>query len=234
MNEKINWRKWRVLLIFTGVIMFVMVISGPGCGQQWMLFYDKPIKGYVVDVDTGKPIEGVIVVGLWDLAQYFGHGSGGYAKVIVATTDKEGKFKLPFWVTFKPWTFHSGMNEIAPKIVIYKPGYKIDWSHKIMRLGFPRNTAMTEEEKNQAREKYSLNPVKVEKLSEDEEIWKNHKEFRSEAHFPDEYYSKIQLTYAFKTLKSGIEQMPIDNNKSKMKILKDVEEDTKYWVEGKK
>lgn len=234
MRKKTDWRKWRVLLAPAGIILALILLSGPGCGNQWILFYDKPINGYVVDAETGTPIEGVIVVGMWDLAQFLGQGFGGYAKVIEVTTDKEGRFRLPFWATFKPWKFHSGMNEIAPKIVIYKPGYKIVWSHKVMRLGFPNDESKTQDERNKMRAEYSMNPAKIQKLNDEEAIWESHKEFHSQANFPDECYSKAQLIYMLKALQLGIEEMPIGTNRIKIKLLKDITEDRSYWVEGKK
>jgi hypothetical protein len=231
MSKKTNWRKWRVPFMLAGIITALILFSGPGCGNQWILFYDKPIRGYVVDAETGKPIEDAIIVGMWDLAQFLGQGFGGYAKVIEVTTDKEGKFRLPFWVTFKPWKFHSGMNVIAPKIVIYKPGFKISWSHKIMRLGFPGDDSKTEDEKNKVRERYSLNPAKVQSLNSDEEIWEAFSEFESESDFTSMYYSKNQIKEVLNALEKGALLMSEVNGKSKQKILKDIYQYRKYWLE---
>jgi len=52
----------RRLAIFVTILAALMLLSGPGCGNQWLLFYNKPINGIVIEDVTGKPLEGVIVV----------------------------------------------------------------------------------------------------------------------------------------------------------------------------
>lgn len=178
-KEKRSSRIGKIALSLAFVLITLTLISGPGCGNQWMLFYDKPITGYVVDTENNQPIEGAIVVAMWQLTQYLSHGFGGYAKVIEVKTDKEGKFRIPFWFTFKPWKFNSPMDDLTPKIVIYRPGYKVYWSHKVMRLGFPGDISKTQEQKKWIKEEYSINPAKLKKVYTDEEKAKNIMEARS-------------------------------------------------------
>lgn len=223
----------KVLISLAVIFLGLMLLSGPGCGKQWVLFYDKAITGCVVDAETGRPIENVIVVGMWQLTQYLSHGHGGYAKIAIATTDKEGKFRIPFWITFKPWKYHSPMDELAPKIVIYKPGYEIYWSHKIMRLGFPGDYSKTSDEKQKFREEYSIDPAKLNRSYNDEAIWKNYGEFEFER-APYEFFSKKQLRDVFDTIKKAVFQLPDTNNKAREKIRKDVDEYRQHWLERKK
>lgn len=72
------------------------------------------IKGTVIDAETKKPIEGVVVVALWKINWRGRPGiyyEGGTAKVIhaeEAVTDKDGKYTIPAWGPIKrpkEWAF---------------------------------------------------------------------------------------------------------------------------------
>ncbi|MGE5810898.1 MAG: hypothetical protein ACM339_05315 [Ignavibacteria bacterium] len=227
-------KKLRVLMTIAAIIMALIIISGPGCGNQWILFYDKPIKGYVIDAETKEPIEGAIVVSMWRLSQFLSEGFGGYAKIIVKTSDKEGKFEIPFWIAFKPWRFNSAMHDLAPEFVIYKPGYRVYRSHELEREGFPEDKTVPADEKRATREAYSLSPAKLKKVYTDDEIWENHKEFRSQANFPDTSYSKQQLKELFDVLQSNALKLPDNIGSGKEKLLKDIKEDREFYLGGKK
>jgi len=221
--------------VFVLIMLCIFLLFSANCfaGQQWILFHDKEIKGYVVDVDTQRPIEGAIVIGMWTLVQVPGEGFGGYANVIEVKTDKEGKFVIPSWKTFKPWKVNSVMHELAPEIVIYKPGCKVYHSHKVEREGFWDDYSKTEEEKKKIKEAASINPAKLKRVHTDAEIWKNHMEFRSETDYPA-YFSKKQLSDIFSALELAISGLPIINDGAKKKITTDIKEDREYWLEGKR
>lgn len=229
--ENRKFMRVTTLLIMTSMFLFTSSCSG---GQQWILFHDKEIMGYVVDAETNKPIEGAIVIGMWALVQVPGEGFGGYAKIIETKTYKDGRFTIPSWTTFKPWKLLSLTHGLAPKIVIYKPGYKLYWSTKIAREGFPDHYEMTAEEKRLEKEAASLNPATLRRIYTDEEIWENHKEFRSQANFPDTAYSKEQLKILFDALQSNALQLPTNFSLSQEKLLKDINEDREFYLGGKK
>jgi hypothetical protein len=115
---------------------------------QWISFKGREIQGMVIEADTSRPIEEAIVVASWsaspivsandlpfllllalnplcyleeklDLPSKLGAGN-----TIVCATDKEGKFVIPAWKSFQPWTYMY-MTSINPYITIYKPGYKV-------------------------------------------------------------------------------------------------------------
>lgn len=162
----------------TIIVLLILLITtlafASGCqGNQWVYFHDEEIMGYVVEADTRKPIEGAIVVSMWQLSQKLSEGFGGYAKVIETKTDKEGKFVIPAWKTFKPLTVNSVMHDFAPKVIIYKPGYKVYWTHKVLWEGYPNDFSRTEEEKRKLKEEYSINPAKLKRIYEDKEKLKN-------------------------------------------------------------
>jgi hypothetical protein len=86
----------------------------------------------VIDAETKKPIEGFIVVGMWEL-----EWTGGpiYISDAIVTklihveesvTDKKGQFILPAPPPIKRpkyWAFHG----YDPRILFFKPGYKIEF-----------------------------------------------------------------------------------------------------------
>ena len=223
-------KKSLLSLIF---LIFPFLLVSRAYSNQWMLFHDGEIKGSVIDVETQKPIEGVIVVGMWRLSQFLSQGFGGYAKVIVEKTDKSGQFIISSWTTFKPWTLDSSMHDLAPEIVIYKPGYKLYFSHRVEREGFPGDISKTEEEKEKLKEKYSLNPAKLAKIYTDEERLQNESDWGTWARFPDEFYSKEQAKIIFDALEEEILQVS-DKNKDKAPLLKSIKKMRDYWAGGKK
>jgi hypothetical protein len=86
---------------------------------------DGPYRGKVLDLETGKPIEGAVVAAVWTLTHRFCD-----AKETV--TDKNGEFILPKGSCFSFWPF----TEMDPaRVVVFKPGY----------LGYPPLGASPEE-----------------------------------------------------------------------------------------
>lgn len=197
----------------------ILLITSSCYSSQWILFHDKEIRGYVVDDDTKQPIENAIVVAMWQLSQIASEGFGGYAKVIEIKTDKEGKVIIPSWTTFKPWTANSVMHEFAPKVIIYKPGYKVYVSHRVLWEGYPNDRSISEDMKMKLKTEYSISPTKLKKLRTDEEIWDSYIEFRSEASFYGSYYSSEQFKEILSLIKQGVLQLADENKISKKKIL---------------
>lgn len=222
--ENRKFLKAKPLLIVTAAVFALLLIIGLLAKQQWLLFYSTPVKGSVIDAGTNKPIEGAVVVGMWALTEVPGQGSCGYAKVSVATTDKEGKFKIPFWMTFKPWKLKCLSYGLGSKIVIYKPGYQVFWSYEAARKGNPSDYQMTKEERKKLIEESSINPAKLKRVYTDEEIWENHKEFRSQTR-SYKYFSKKQRKEVLNNIKEIALQLSSENSKVKDKLLKDVKED---------
>lgn len=175
---------------------------------KWIIFHDSSITGYVIDAETRKPLEGVVVAGLWELTQYFSHGSGGYAKISLVETDKEGRFKIPCWLTFKPWTFNSSMSDGAPIIVIYKPGYK--FSHRVLLARYSHDIAMSEEERQYLKETNSIEPAKLNKVSTDKERIQNYDDLKTTMSFPSWHYSKKQTQTIYDALREEISYLPIE------------------------
>jgi len=231
-DRKLIERPRATILAIIGVLLIISLACVSKLQQgQWVIFHSEEIRGSVVDAASGTPVDGAIVVGMWQLTGLLGEGFDGYASIAVVRTDKEGRFAIPSWRGFKPWKCCASIDELAPKIVIYKPGYKVHWSHRIMRMGFPSDISKSWAEKDKALEEYSITPAKLKRVYTDEEIWKSYREFDSESGY-HEYYSKKQLKEMMDSLKAAALQLP--NRKSANQILNDVNEVQRYWVDGKK
>ncbi len=112
----------------------------------------RGIEGKVIDKDTGKPLEGVMVVEAWEIYKPGLHGtSGGYLPLRETRTDSNGHYRLtargtmhidggyldetsPWLIYFKPgYRFTSVMNEIYPdrRFEFYR---KSDWDGKTIEM----------------------------------------------------------------------------------------------------
>jgi hypothetical protein len=113
-------------------------------GEQWLYFHSGSLTGRLVDTDTNAPVEGALVIAQWrtwpimagphpimflfwlNPLNWMGYGltnTLGSGKVIVAATDKDGRYEIPSWWLFQPWTYNE-VGSSKPKMCIYKPGYK--------------------------------------------------------------------------------------------------------------
>jgi hypothetical protein len=88
------------------------------------LYIVDPIEGWVVDKETGAPIEGAIVVANWQLVRQGLHGAhvSGQLDVQEVISDHAGRFRLEgFWRLNLPTR---ELGERDPQLIIFKPGYR--------------------------------------------------------------------------------------------------------------
>lgn len=108
---------------FLFILFSALCLSG--CALGLVPLSANPIDSRVVDIDTGAPIEGAVVLAYWEL--YSGSLSGdslpcGSANVEDTVTDKDGNFHIPGWGPTKPGC--SGeMRQGNPQLYVFKPGY---------------------------------------------------------------------------------------------------------------
>ena len=118
MGSNIFLRRHARLLGFVG--FFVLVFTGTGCAGT--------IQGQVVDAQTGQPIAGAIVLGVWTkvagLPGLHHHELVGVQEV---ETDTEGRFMLE-----RPRRI---IHEDDESVTVYKFGY-VAWNNLFM---FPTN-----------------------------------------------------------------------------------------------
>jgi hypothetical protein len=89
------------------------------------IHHDGPYTGKVVDAETGKAIEGVVVLGVWyeEIATAAG-GVGSYYDAKETVTDKDGEFEIQ-GVKRKIFTYIGQMN-----VLIFKAGYEYVGSYE--------------------------------------------------------------------------------------------------------
>ena len=108
---------------FPAVLLAVVIAVLPLASCSVTYQFD-PIEAWVVDAETGKPIEGVVVTANWELVmgsldgpRYFGQ-----LEVKETVTDKNGRF---FFEGFsKEDTSGAELRESDPQVLIFKAGYE--------------------------------------------------------------------------------------------------------------
>jgi hypothetical protein len=87
-----------------------------------LLYSAEPIEGWVVDADTGKPIEGVIVVAHWQLRGGFEGGTPvAELQILETRTAQSGRYFFPGWGPKLALSGH--FTSQSPEIIFFKPGY---------------------------------------------------------------------------------------------------------------
>lgn len=111
-------KPYRDYLIRAHILAFITVlflsVSITGCYAS--------MSGTVVDAETGKPIEGAVVLVEWTYTsgKWMGLRSTSSYKVVETITDKEGKFKVSD--VLNPFVD-------PPHVTIYKKGY-VAWNNE--------------------------------------------------------------------------------------------------------
>jgi hypothetical protein len=86
----------------------------------WLIFHKPEYKGKIIDSETKEPIEGAVVVVVYEKHVY--GPAGGYSSVVKVKevlTDKKGNFLFPTYSTIiNPFS-----KEDDTYFIIYKPGY---------------------------------------------------------------------------------------------------------------
>jgi hypothetical protein len=108
--------KRTILTIFS----ILLVISLSGCQiVNRISLYEGSHKGRVVDADTGEPIEGVVVLGVWE-TEWPSPGGGvtSYYDTREAVSDKQGEFSVP------GLGVRIVINLLPMRPIIFKAGYE--------------------------------------------------------------------------------------------------------------
>jgi hypothetical protein len=119
----------KALKMFLGFVFIIYFISGlivrwsaMGSGEHfhgWLYYWNGPYKGKVIELDTGKPIEGAVVAGSWYLETVIGWPI--FCAAVETTTDKNGEFILPRAWCISLWPL-ARMN-IPGEQIVFKHGY---------------------------------------------------------------------------------------------------------------
>jgi hypothetical protein len=108
----------RAIIILILVSVFTFSINGSILG---IFYWDGPYWGRVVDADTGEPIAGAVVAGMWDFEySLLLIGGDTHADTRETVTDEKGRFFLQPARTIWLWPFS---RIVLGKLNVLKPGY---------------------------------------------------------------------------------------------------------------
>ena len=110
------------------ILFLISPLSACIAGPRPTTYNSVPIEAWVVDAESGKPVEGAVVLARWEM---YLDGQEGYEanndrtatiKIVETTTDSTGRFVFPGW---GPESICCGfLDGHDPQIFIFKPGYK--------------------------------------------------------------------------------------------------------------
>lgn len=82
-------RRWRILVLgLLGLVVLILGTRPVGAAGPW--------RGQVIDAESAQPLEGVIVVAVWDkLSPGVIHPGRDFHDALEVVTDSEGRFIIP-------------------------------------------------------------------------------------------------------------------------------------------
>jgi hypothetical protein len=121
-GESIRFERTARLRIALYVVACLSIVACSGAsysGREW--------TARVVDMDTGAPIEGAIVVARWQLERYTGRFAG-WLLVSEGVTDKEGFVHFADWGPLAAPSdagMRTRMGPCMPYVYVFKSGYRL-------------------------------------------------------------------------------------------------------------
>jgi hypothetical protein len=105
------------LIFITSITILGIVLLLTGCASA--IRYDGPYEGRVIDADTGEPIEGVVVLGVWNTETPTPAGAvHHYYDATETVTDRNGDFKIKGLGLLV-------LSDVIPMdVLIFKAGYE--------------------------------------------------------------------------------------------------------------
>lgn len=102
--------------------LFIALIGISSFGALSNVEAAGPWKAQVVNAETGKPLEGVVILAVWYRYVWLigQHGHLGYGASQEVVTNKEGRFTI---ASRSSWTLNPFVHLRAPDFRIFKPGY---------------------------------------------------------------------------------------------------------------
>ncbi len=79
----------RIFSVVLGVCLVAGLAPGAGAQETW-----GPVRGQVVDVETGQPIAGTVMLAVW-LEIYHVFGGHRFYDAREPVTDADGGFEIP-------------------------------------------------------------------------------------------------------------------------------------------
>lgn len=102
------------------ILVFIMVYSTT-CHASWFIYHKPEYRGRVIDIDTGQPIEGAVVIAKYQKETFAPpvEPKSSVIHVKETLTDKDGRFTFPSYTTIiQPFSWSYDVS-----FLIFKPGY---------------------------------------------------------------------------------------------------------------
>lgn len=119
-QRNINFRG-SIMQKFVVIFLFAIFSLPTYASADWLIYHKPAFEGQILDAETKQPIEGAIVVALYN-KRTMGLGAGTLSSVInirETFTNKDGRFSIPSYTTFiQPFSW-----SVNTTFIIYKPGY---------------------------------------------------------------------------------------------------------------
>src|SRR5258708_40037237 len=105
------------------IALGIALVSAPLSSYAFIFYNAEATEGWVADAETGKPIEGVIVVAHWRITGGLEGGTPiNELKILETVTDESGRYSFPAWgpkLAFLSGIFGSLGSE-SPEILMFK------------------------------------------------------------------------------------------------------------------
>lgn len=106
-----------ILIILSALIMIFNLIGG-----GWIIYHEGSFKGKVIDTETKEPIEGAVVVAIYNVEMYgFIESPIRVVDAKEVLTNNKGEFYIP--IHFFLYLYPIARKDFTD-FLIYKPGYK--------------------------------------------------------------------------------------------------------------
>lgn len=111
-----------VKTFFVTILALTMLSISTFAADSYETLTTGPWKGRIIDMETKEPLEGAVVLAVWERVYRTPAGPNSYfynAKEVL--TDKEGRFEIPSYKPINLLPIISYMR--GPYFTIFKPGY---------------------------------------------------------------------------------------------------------------
>ncbi|MES2047554.1 MAG: carboxypeptidase-like regulatory domain-containing protein [Pseudomonadota bacterium] len=114
------------------------------CSAQYSA---ESITGWVVDADTGRPLEGVNVTANWRVEEgnLAGTNGGGDIQIMETVTDQTGRYQFPAWGPKRlppkknGWWVDQYIGNGDPELVFFKRAYRLESRSNVLVMEHNRS-----------------------------------------------------------------------------------------------
>lgn len=105
----------------TYILLILVFVYSTTCHASWFIYHKPEYRGRVIDIDTGQPIEGAVVIAKYQKETFAPpvEPKSSVIHVKETLTDKDGRFTFPSYTTIiQPFSWSYDVS-----FLIFKPGY---------------------------------------------------------------------------------------------------------------